>query len=115
MVGTNDVLTEAQPGDVANALSHLRALVGELRRTIPDALIVVAKIPPIPNHLLGQVNYNVGVQALFEHRRVRDPRLRLVDMTAGFTVEMLSDGVHPTDEGYAHIASKWFAAITPYI
>jgi lysophospholipase L1-like esterase len=115
MVGTNDVLTEAEPGDVANALSHLRGLVSNLRRTIPEAMIFVAKIPPIPNHILGQVNYNVGIQTLFEHRRVSDPRLRLVDMTAGFTVDMLSDGVHPTDEGYAHMASKWFASIAPHL
>jgi lysophospholipase L1-like esterase len=110
MIGTNDVIN-SPPGNMSQLQAPLLKLIGTIRAHVPKALIVMAKIATLPWHLLGQVNYNIRLQEVFDSLRAQDSRLRLVDMADGFTASMLSDGVHPTDEGYAHLASKWFIAI----
>ncbi len=80
------------------------------------ALGVRAEVGPIAGGLDQVViDYNRHVKALIEHRRIRDKRLVLADMNTRFTPDMLSDGIHPNDLGYAHMASAWFEAIRAYL
>jgi lysophospholipase L1-like esterase len=118
MVGTNDVRDLAN--NLADTTSRLSTLIGNLRSSIGDALVVIAKIPPMADGnqagLAERVDsYNRSVAALFERRRVKDKRLALVDMHTGFNLAWLSDGVHPNSSGYAHMAAVWFDAIRTHL
>lgn len=121
MVGTNDVLQDldlasGQDRRVANFLEQLRTVVG-------GALIVVAQIPPTkpPTSTVFEPKdrpaaryhaYNDAVRAAVVARSAVDGRIVLVDMYTAFGPELLSlDGVHPNQDGYAHMADVWFAAM----
>jgi lysophospholipase L1-like esterase len=140
MIGANDVLRRgdldydaASPRRINSkkrwldeAPTRLDDLLGKLIAADPGVLIVVAKIPRMnprdPKTLLPRDwdesvrNYNAGVDSVVRQRVVAGARVALVDLYCGFTLAMLgTDGIHPNDIGYEHIATVWYQAISGHL
>jgi lysophospholipase L1-like esterase len=108
MIGTNDV---AQNDELANAPERLDALIDRLVTNVPDALIVVATIPPLSFGGNGIESYNAAIPARVEARAAAGEHVLLVDVFTGFPTSELGDGVHPNQRGYERIAGVWYEAI----
>ncbi|MDA8870112.1 Ig-like domain-containing protein, partial [Rhizobiaceae bacterium] len=117
LIGTNDTKLD----DLATMLSDARALLLSMDAASPDALLLVASIPPIdpagsPTSRveLGEA-YNAGLELLVAELVADGLNAAFVDMRA-LTLDDISDldvdrGLHPNEQGYARIAEFWADAI----
>ncbi|KAL8865868.1 MAG: hypothetical protein Q9174_006648, partial [Haloplaca sp. 1 TL-2023] len=112
MAGTNDITKQ---NGVGKAPECLEGLIGEINVACPDAVILVATIPVL-NHPIARPNltndkpdaYNAAVRADIEKMAKSGKHVALVNMSSVTPAQINeADGTHPTDEGYAVIASAW--------
>jgi lysophospholipase L1-like esterase len=116
MIGTNDV---AGNRDLANAPARLGALLDQIVRGAPSALLVVAKIVPTKTDALNTrvQMFNAAIGPLVEQRVGAGKHIAMVDMYAALTAnanyktELLRDELHPTLVGYQVMGRTWYAAI----
>ena len=113
-VGTNDVYARESAELMAGRLD---ALIDRLEQAAPQALIAVAEIVPLTDPELRDAaeRYNAEVKRRVEARSARGEHVMLVDQFSQFPIALLNDGVHPTQAGYEHMASTWYASIAPYL
>jgi lysophospholipase L1-like esterase len=105
-IGTNDMYM-ANPG---GAPQRLEMLIDKLTTMAPNALIVVAKIIPLPGN--GSITaYNNAIGPIVQARIAAGKHVVLVDQFAGFPTSDLPDNVHPNAAGYVRMAGVWYAAI----
>jgi len=114
MIGTNDVL---QNIDLGNAPTRLASLVDEIITDAPNALLVVASIPPCCNDATVQ-SYNATIPDMVKSRAQAGKHVLFVDAHAAFvknanykTEYISSDGLHPSSNGYAVIGDLFYGAI----
>jgi lysophospholipase L1-like esterase len=89
----------------------------------PETLLVVAKLIPTRTDSLNVdvQTYNAAMEDLVSERVVAGKHLLLVDMYSAFTSnpsykeDLLFDGLHPNDAGYAVMADVWYEAINEYL
>jgi lysophospholipase L1-like esterase len=120
MIGTNDINSQLE---VAQAPERLAKLLDVVATKAPSALLVVAKLVPTRTDSLNEQvrTYNDAVGALVSERSAAGEHIALVDMYAAFTQnsryqdELLFDGLHPNDAGYAVMAEAWYEAIGGYL
>jgi lysophospholipase L1-like esterase len=106
-IGTNDMYM-ANPG---GAPQRLEMLIDKLTTMAPNALIVVAKIIPLPGN--GSITaYNNAIGPIVQARIAAGKHVVLVDQFAGFPTSDLPDNVHPNAAGYVRMAGVWYAAIS---
>ncbi|KAL9577341.1 MAG: hypothetical protein Q9212_006424 [Teloschistes hypoglaucus] len=112
MAGTNDIIFKV---DVPNAPERLGAVIGEGVAACPDAVILVGTLLPLihpeENPELSCTDtetFNSGLQEVVENYNKEGKQVAVVDM-ARVNASHISptDGIHPTDEGYALIAAAW--------
>lgn len=113
-VGTNDVYAREHPSAIAERLDQL---LDRLEDEAPRALIVVAEIAPLtdPELRADAAAYNRELQRRVQARRARGEHVLTVDQFSGFSTDLLSDGVHPTQAGYEQMAAVWYSAISEYL
>ncbi len=113
-VGTNDVYAQESREQMVR---RAELLIDRLEQALPRALIAVAQIVPQTDPALRDrsAQYNAELTRRVQERRTRGEHLLVVDQFSGFPLTLLSDGVHPTQVGYEHMASAWYAAIAPYL
>jgi hypothetical protein len=97
-----------------NAPGRLDNLVGTLVAALPDATVIVARIiPAASSGTLSRIQvYNNAITKLMARRALRGEKVTIVDMPSGVQTKDLTDGLHPTDQGYQNMAIKWSIAIT---
>ena len=115
MLGTNDVLN-AVP--TTESVRNLEGIVAGLRAKNPDAVILLAKIPPTSFPRPGIQALNAAIPGVAS--RLSTPRspVVVVDMYAGY--DGVADnqaplGIHPAESGEKKIAARWYAALRPYL
>ncbi len=110
-IGTNDMTMNADPTTTANQLS---TLITDLTNAAPDALIVVAKIVPLG---YSNSNYNSYIAKIPDVVKAHSSgHVVMVDMSTLPTSDIHGSGnVHPTDQGYADMASLWYGVIKSYL
>lgn len=81
----------------------------------PDALLVVAKLIPLPMNASGIQSLNSKIPALVEERAKKGAHIIMVDQFTGFPTSELGDQVHPNEAGYARMAGVWYQAISQYL
>ncbi|WP_250004962.1 GDSL-type esterase/lipase family protein [Actinoplanes sp. M2I2] len=107
--GTNDMARNIDP---AGAPSRLAALVDQVQRDAPDAVVVVATLVPMADSA-GQARtaaFNQSVRALVRQRESEGRRIGLVDLGSVTTAD-LADGLHPNDRGYDKMGDAFFEGI----
>lgn len=109
LVGANDIIYS----DAARAFFDLetyfavnaQALVDKVRLLAPRARVLLAKITPYAGKDDAVAFINAAVAVTTGVHRV-------VDLNTSFPPGETVDGVHPTDIGYAWMATQWHEAIT---
>ena len=109
MIGTNDITST---GTAATTTStRLDGLLGKIVGVAPNALIVVAEIPPVSYTSADLTNYNSKIPGIVQARAAQGQHIVLADMSQMPKSDLSSDNVHPNDQGYAYIANVWYTAI----
>jgi lysophospholipase L1-like esterase len=110
MIGTNDITANSPAQTMA---SHLGALVDKITNAAPNALLVVAKITPVPASTDRVNQYNSAIEDIVEDRAKNGKHVELGDMNTGFNngTMLLNDNLHPNRAGYEFMASRWYEVI----
>jgi lysophospholipase L1-like esterase len=109
-IGTNDLTSSNAKSTVADRLDKLLTkIVG----VAPDALIVVAKVIPLGYTSSDWDTYNSKIPGLVQTHAGKGEHMIMVDMSK-LPSNQLS-GVHPTDTGYATMASYWYDGIKAFL
>ncbi len=120
MIGTNDINTELE---LESAPTRLAAVIDKVTETSPETLLVVAQLIPTRTDSLNVdvQAYNAAMKALVAERAQAGKHIVLVDMYSAFTRnqsykdQLLFDGLHPNDAGYAVMADVWYDAIEAFL
>ena len=111
MVGTNDVLQDYQ---LDTAPARLDSLVGRIV-TNSEARLLLASIPPLtssPSDAEQVIAFNEEVPGIAARYRQLGHPVEFVDVHAVMEEsDLLSDGIHPNEEGNQAIADAWFAGV----
>ena len=116
MIGTNDVDIQL---DLANAPKRLGVLIDSITTAVPKALVVVAQIVPTTNDAenVRVQAFNAAIPAVVKTFADAGKHVTTVDMYGAFTknasfkTAFLANPLHPTDAGYAAMATTWWNAI----
>jgi len=116
-LGTNDITGLRGPASTA---SKLESFITDLQAVKPDLTILVAQLIPCDA---------MGFDPLYEPQCAEDlpafndhlasftslstdqSSVIVVDMETGFGLDLLRDGVHPTDAGFELMAARWMTAL----
>jgi lysophospholipase L1-like esterase len=110
MAGTNDINGN---DNVDGAPGRLGSLLDKIISACPDAVIVLTKITPIADggsESRAQA-FNSAMDGVAQSRINYGHKIVVVDMQTsqtGLTASDLVDGLHPTDAGYAKMATVWY-------
>ncbi|KAL8702184.1 MAG: hypothetical protein Q9201_004539 [Fulgogasparrea decipioides] len=112
MAGTNDILREL---DVGNAPERLGVLIGDIVTACPEAAVLVGTLPPLDHPYVNPklsdketIAFNTVLEGIVAKLATGGNQVALVDMGRVTTRHIhATDGIHPTDEGYALIAAAW--------
>ncbi len=93
---------------------NLSKLIDTVISTAPNALLVVAKIPPLSSNQTKVDAYNALIPGLVQtrasagkHILLAEPKLVAADMTG--------DNVHPNAGGYVKLGDAWYEIIKDYL
>ena len=79
---------------------------------MPNALIVVAKIIPLPSGTAAVNTYNAAIPGIVQTRVAAGKHIIIVDLNTGFpSGDLSSDNVHPNVAGYAWMGDRLYDAI----
>ncbi|MFB9240017.1 cellulose binding domain-containing protein [Plantactinospora siamensis] len=109
-IGTNDIL---QNYNVSTAPNRLSTLIDHITSTAPTAEVFVAQIIPLANS--GQESavrtFNAAIPGIVQSKANAGKHVHLVDMHSALTTADLTDGIHPTANGYDKMAAVWYNAL----
>lgn len=112
--GTND-LNRGNPSSEpdSQAPTRLGALLDDVLKAVPNAVVLVAKIIPAKNAGLTATikTFNNALPAMVAQRVSKGFNVSVVDMSVLNTNSELSDNLHPSVSGYARMGDIWFAGI----
>jgi lysophospholipase L1-like esterase len=106
MAGTNDM----PRGDAKGAVTRLGALLDKLVAAVPDSVVLVATLTPLPMAQAAVDSFNSEIPNLVKARVDKGKKIAVVSLSAVKSSD-LKDGVHPNDAGYAKMADAWFKGI----
>ncbi|KAF3009613.1 hypothetical protein E8E13_006982 [Curvularia kusanoi] len=112
--GTND-LNRGNPSNEpdADAPRRLGLLLDDVLKSVPNAVVIVAKIIPSKQAGLNTniKNFNNALAAIVSARVSKGSKVSLVDMNVLNQNSDLSDNLHPNAAGYAKMGDIWNAGI----
>jgi hypothetical protein len=112
-IGTNDI-----PNSLSGSTDRLAQLVDQIVAALPDSLLIVAQIIPLPWAESSVVTYNAAIPSMVQQRANQGKHVIMVDMNTGFPAAngYASDNIHPNDAvGYPWMGDQWYEAIKPYL
>lgn len=115
MLGTNDVLNGVATAESAR---NLEGIIVQLRARNPNAVILLAKIPPTSFPRPGIEALNAAIPGIAARTSTSQSPVVVVDMYTGY--DGVADnqaplGIHPAESGEKKIAARWYAALQPYL
>ncbi len=118
LIGTNDINKNYQ---VSTAPDRLDQLISLIVSTKPNVSLIVGNLPPIDpnNQYASDTNSNtraIAFNALVpgivqQHHDVLGQKVYFCDLNSVLTLADLSDGLHPSQNGYNKMGDAWYAAI----
>ena len=110
MLGTNDLLAEADPTDTA---AHMRQFLLKLEEAMPDSAVLLCAPPPVAGFGEGYENAFRELADAYEALS-RDLGLLYTD-TAPWGIPTCSDGIHFTEQGHRLFALKMGQTIRAFL
>jgi hypothetical protein len=109
-IGTNDMYQMP-----SGATDRLETLIDAILTELPNSLLVVSNIIPLPQSAGAVTTYNAPIPGMVMERANAGKHILFVNQFEGFPTSELGDGVHPNQVGYERMARKWYAAISDYL
>ena len=119
MLGSNDAGRGS--GNASNRCDRLFQIVDDIWSKVPNARVIVAKIPPSGNFPISIPGYASKAAWIAEYNNLigtkvaacqgQGKKISAVDMNSAMTVADLTDGIHPNAGGYAKMAQVWYDGI----
>jgi hypothetical protein len=110
-IGTNDMSAMA-----SGAPDRLGKLIDKIVTALPNSLLAVSSIIPLPFAANAVTTYNQAVPGIVQQRASAGKHVIFVDQFKDFPTSELTDNVHPDDaKGYPRMGDVWYAAIKPYL
>lgn len=111
-IGTNDMGSMSM-----GASDRLEQLVDKIVTALPDALLVVSSIIPLPWTDATVQAYNATIPGIVQAKANEGRHVIHVEMHEGFPAHGLDgDNIHPDDGvGYPWMGDTWYAAIAEYL
>jgi len=109
-LGTNDL----NLGQASGAPDRLGTLIDHIVAAAPDALVVVAKIIPLPGQAAAVTTFNNAIPGVVKQRADAGKHVIVVDQFSALTSSDM-DQVHPFESGYEKMAVVWYTGIKPYL
>lgn len=110
-IGTNDMSAMA-----SGAPDRLGKLIDKIVTALPNSLLAVSSIIPLPFAANAVTTYNQAVPGVVQQRASAGKHVIFVDQFKDFPTSELTDNVHPDDaKGYPRMGDVWYAAIKPYL
>jgi lysophospholipase L1-like esterase len=111
-IGTNDMFRGPD-----GAGDRLAALIDKLVAALPNSLLAVSTIIPLPPAAQDAQAYDALVPGIVEARARAGAHIIYVDQFDGFPSDgFAADMVHPNDAvGYAWMGDNWYEAIKQYL
>lgn len=110
LYGANDL--DARPPD--EVVDEYASFVAGMQEANHDITILVAQYPPCRSSSAWCEEtwpaFNDAI-ASFDRLSTDDSSVIVVDMSSGFSLDLLHDSAHPTDAGYEEMARRWMAAL----
>ena len=110
-LGTNDL----NLGQASGAPDRLGKLIDHIVVDAPNALVVVAKIIPLPAQAAGVTTFNDAIPGVVKQRADAGKHVIVVDQFTGMIANTDMDSVHPKESGYEKMAAVWYNAIKTYL
>ena len=112
-IGTNDMFY----GPPEGAPERLATLIDQLLAALPNSLLAVSTIIPLPPAAEDAEAFDAPIPGLVEARARAGAHIIYVDQFDGFPSNGLArDKVHPNDAvGYAWMGDTWYGAIQSYL
>ncbi|KAK3318801.1 SGNH hydrolase-type esterase domain-containing protein [Apodospora peruviana] len=112
-LGTNDA---SQDWDIVNAGQRMEALLSDIYKTSPRAVVLLSTLLPNKNQETEErvLRINDQYRALVKKLRGKGRKIVLVEFHDGparLTVDDLKDDTHPNDNGYKKMADIWYAGL----
>ncbi|HEX7476804.1 MAG TPA: SGNH/GDSL hydrolase family protein [Polyangiales bacterium] len=111
-IGTNDM------GSMSTGASdRLEQLITKIVTALPNALLVVSSIIPLPWTDATVTTYNATIPGIIQKQTAHGRHVIYVEMHQDFPSNGLgTDNIHPTDNiGYPWMGDRWYTAITSYL
>ncbi|KAI1173916.1 hypothetical protein F4777DRAFT_580445 [Nemania sp. FL0916] len=108
--GTDDLDSDAT---AAGAPDRLASLVDKILNACPDAALLVSKVIPSPNAARqARANtFNAAVTSLVNSRKAAGKKIQLMHMDRAIPTNLLTDDVHPNDDGYVEMGWHWYGGL----
>ena len=92
---------------------HAARRLDHITAAVPAADVFVATIIPLASSSSEAAarTFNAAVPGIVQGKVNSGKRVHLVDMHAALTTADLTDGIHPTADGYDKMAATWYAAV----
>ena len=103
----------SQNYDVANAHNRMGNLVDDIFDSVPNVTILVTTLPPNTNAATNaNINiFNGNLPKMVAARPTAKLMIADVNSALNAATDLISDGEHPNDAGFAKIATVWENAI----
>jgi hypothetical protein len=109
MLGTNDLIYHQKP-DATAAL--MQKLVDAVYAQSPNAIVLIASIPPLPDPQSQVDAYNALLKQLVEKESAAH-KIGFADIHSVFGPgDLGGDKVHPSQSGYDKMAALWYTTLT---
>jgi hypothetical protein len=113
LLGANDVI-HGDDADADSVASNLRRMVRTINQTLPGVKILVANL--VPNEKSAAIRtktskVNATIPPMVEALKKQGVAVSFVDMFSALKATDLADKIHPTGQGYAKMAERWFAGL----
>ncbi|MBI3878789.1 MAG: tandem-95 repeat protein [Verrucomicrobia bacterium] len=114
LIGANDVI---QNYDFANAPTRLANLIDRIHAVSSNTHVIVSSLTPFRDTDLYNRSKSLNAQmpGIVAARQAAGKRISFVDGTEAMTRFDLTDGIHPTTNGYSQLGDFWFGALLPVI
>jgi len=116
--GGNDALTSLS---YDQAVSNVNAIIDILQAANPNVTIVIEQMAPATSSIMTtelrtfMEQMNEEVTAIASQKSTVNSEVLTVDMSTGFTDNMLADDVHYNEEGAQFIAQRYFEVLSGII
>ena len=107
MAGTNDVYG----GSFGTAPDRLNNLINQIFAAVPDTILIVSTLTPLPSGQTQVNTYNQAITTLVNNKTAAGQHILLTSMSSVLTSDLASDKIHPNDGGYVKMANAWYPVI----